>query len=246
MKDIKLLFWWLIDISLIVVMIAAVKGIFVLDQYSSSLPVVRTISVDAEEKATIVPDIAQLTFAIVVEGKDPKKLQEESSTKITKAIESVKLNGVKAVDIKTDQYNLSPKYVYDEKNKESFIQGYTLTQGASVKIRDLEKIADILSGLTNAGMNQINGPLFIVDDPEIHLSAARAKAFEKAREKAEAMARQNKVSIGRVVSFAEYRDGGVIYARALEGGDIGGPIAPPIEPGTEELAVHISVTYELK
>jgi len=76
--------------------------------------------------------------------------------------------------------------------------------------------------------------------------------FVKARDKAEAMAKQNGVKIKRVVTFSESREGGFIpplFAPLSEpavGRSEGGFTAPTIEPGSQEVTVRVSVTYEIK
>ena len=167
------------------------------------------------------------------------------------AIEYVKSQGVEAKDIKTTGYNLNPDYQYDPDTQRSFITGYTLTQTVSVKIRDLSKVAKIIGGLPPVGVNQIGGISFTVEDPEKYLNEAREKAFEKARAKAEQMVRSTGVKLGKVINVSEF--GG--YPPPIPyytergfglGGDIAASKAPTIEPGTQEITLQVTVTYELR
>lgn len=215
--------------------------------WSDSLAPARSIVVSGEGRAVLAPDIANVTLSVVSEGQDPTILQNDNNEKINKAVDFLKGLGVDAKDIKTTGYNLSPKYEYDEKKRKSFIDGYNLTQTVSVKIRDLSKVPDVLSGLPGLGINQMSGPNFAVDDIQKHLQEARAAAFKNAWEKARQLADLNGVRLGRVMTFSE--EGGgmpppIYFAKEMAVG--GAPVRPDIEPGSEEASVRVNITFELK
>ena len=241
-------FWLLLNIVLVVVVLAGLASLKALYRYSKSLPASRTITVSAEGKTVVLPDIASFYFSVVNEGSDPEKIAEKNNVVINEALGFVKEEGVEDKDIKTTGYDLSPRYEYDEKRKTSFISGYRLTQTVTVKIRDFTKISKILGVLPGFGINQIGSLSFSVDEPDVYLNEAREQAFKKARAKAEAMARQNGTKIKRVVTFSEFGGGYPpipIFAKAEIGGFGGDVVAPRIEPGSQEVAVNVSVTYEI-
>ncbi len=211
----------------------------------------KTFSVSAEGKTVVSPDIANISFSVVSEGKNPEIIAEENNRKISLAIDLVKSHGVEEKDIKTTQYNLNPKYEYDEKIKKSFISGYTLTQTVLAKVRNLGKVSKILGGLPGLGINQIDSISFDIDDPEKYLIEARNQAFDKAKEKAKSMAEKNGVRLGKIINFGEYQSGPVYYGYesfSKAGGlDAGASIAvPTIQPGSQEVKINISITYEIK
>lgn len=246
----KNLFWSLVNLALIVVLIFGLKGL-VFREYTR---IERIIVVSGEGKITATPDIARISFSMVTEGKNPETIQAENTRKMNAAIAFLKEQGIAEKDIKTSNYSLYPKYdysrppiiLYPDGSRQEII-GYTLTQSVAVKVRDLGKVGKIFSGLTAQGINQIDSLSFDIDDQENVISEARDQAFQKAREKAEAMARSNGVRLGRVVTFAESQSGwpGPIYLEAGKGGDAITP-APQIEPGSQEVTVNVSVTYEIR
>lgn len=247
----KAWFWVILNIVLVLVglfVIVAGKAIW---RQSSILAPARTISVSAEGKTTVSPDIATLSFSVVSQGADPVKLQTDNNTKVNAAIDFVKSQGVDAKDIKTSDYNLSPNYRWDQKTGRSTIDGYILNQSVAVKVRDLNKVSAILGGLPSKGINQIGGVNFSVDDQDKYLNQAREEAFTKARAKAEAMAKYSGARIGRVVTFNENNGGypyPMYYAKEASlgmGGDVSMPPAPVIEPGSQEVIVNVNVVYEL-
>ena len=71
-----------------------------------------------------------------------------------------------------------------------------------------------------------------------------------AKEKAEALAKVADVKLGKLVSFNESSSGGYypVYRAdyALEAkGMGGGAVAPEIEPGSQDIMVYVTVTYEV-
>lgn len=220
-----------------------------LRKISDSFMPARTVTVSAEGKVVVSPDIANLSFSVVSEGEmDVQKIADENNTKMNDAIAFIKTQGIDAKDIKTTQYSLNPRYNYDKYTGESSIYGYTMTQTVYVKIRDFKKIPGILSGLPEVGINQIQGISFDIEDQDSALAGARASAFAKAAVKAREMASENHVMLKRIISF--YESGTPLYfgnlAMESYGKGGGAPVAAPtIEPGSQEVTVTVSVTYEL-
>lgn len=219
-------------------------------RFADSLTPARVFSVNAEGKVVVEPDIAKVSFSVVSRGSDPEAIAELNNKKMNEAVNYIKSQGIDPKDVKTTQYNLSPVYVYDEKNGRNYISGYELTQTVLVKVRDLSKVGKILGALPGFGINQIGQISFEVDEPEKYLTEARNKAFEKAKEKARQMVKENGVDLGKIINFSEYRGGPVPipYYETLGrgGGEAVKATAPSIEPGTQEVTVNVSVTYEIK
>ncbi len=250
-ESLKKYFWSVLNLLLIVLVILGVFSIGALRRYIDSAPSNRTISVSAEGKTVVVPDIAKINFSVVTEGIDTVKISEENIKKMNEAIEFVKAEGIESKDIQTAGYNLSPKYEYDESKKKSFISGYTLTQTVYIKIRDFSKISSILGALPGFGINDISSLSFDVENQDDSLRVARDQAFEKAFAKAKEMAKKNGVRIKRVITFTEYLNNYPLYTKSMSYGIGGGMAAesapaPSIEPGSQEVAVNVSITYEIK
>jgi uncharacterized protein YggE len=239
--------------------------------YSSSIEPgsYRSFSVSGEGKIVVVPDVAQVSYSIVTEGgKDLAALQKTNTEKVNKAIEFVKSKGVDSKDIRTESYNISPRYTtYNcsprpiyygaepsigvEACPPSEISGYTISQSVSVKVRDFAKIGDILTGVVTAGANNVSGPSFVVDDPTKARNEARAEAIKKAQASAEEIARAGGFGLGRLLGIDEGGYPGVYYdkmAYGMGGGDVREVAmpAPAIEPGSQDVVVTVNLRYEIK
>ena len=217
----------------------------------------RSFSVSGEGKVTAVPDVAEFNFSVITEGgKDLGQLQKQNVEKVNMAIAFAKSKGVDEKDIKTQSYQVEPRYQYFSCPREGGpcpppeIVGYTVRQNVQVKVRDFNKVGELLGGAVQNGANSVSGLAFTIDDPFKVQNDARAEAIRKAKEKAEAIATAGGFRLGRLLSIEE-QEGGVprpypLYLKESAVGLGGADIAPTIEPGSEEVMVTVSLRYEIK
>ena len=214
----------------------------------TSQPYARTIQVSGEGKISAQPDIANISLSVVSKGATVKLVTTDNNSKMNQVLAVVKNLGVDAKDITTSQYSLYPDYNYLTVGGSNKITGYNLTQEITVKVRDLTKVDDILDAGTKAGANQVGALSFDIDDTGAVKKQAREKAFAAAREKAQEMAAAAGVSLGRVVTFSE--DAAPVsypmmnFAMEAKSSDSSAP-APSVQPGSKELTMSVSVTYEI-
>ena len=211
---------------------------------ASSYDEPRTITISAQGRTTVTPDTARFNASVVTRGIEPKDVSAKNTEAMNAVVNFLKDSGVSADDIKTVNYNLYPQYDYVEGRQ--IPAGYVLEQTAQVTVRDLTKTGELVSGAVEKGANQVSSIQFFVDDPDEFKALARAEAFGEAREKARAMAKEAGVRLGGVISFSESSGDvppPIYYERAAFG--IGGGGAAPLEPGSQELTVIITVTYEI-
>jgi hypothetical protein len=208
-----------------------------------------TVTFSGEGKAIGIPDIASVNFSVVTEKMTAKEVMAENAKKMNEVINFVKESGVDEKDIKTQAYYLSPRYDWIEGERIS--KGYELTSTLTVKVRDIEKISDIIDGAVLKGANQVGNIQFVIDDPEKLEEEARNKAIENAKTRADSISRATGLKIGRILSFAE----GITpeastpipyYLEEAKG--LGGETAtsPEVEKGSQKITVNVSLTFELK
>ncbi len=264
-QNIKNGLWVAVAIAILAVGYSAISYV---NSYGKSIQPssFRSFSVTGDGKATGIPDIAGFSFTVITEGgKDISSLQTENTNKANKAIDFVKSKGVEDKDIKTQYYNVEPRYqtyqcgitpLYGYGTTSSVepcppasIVGYTITQSVNVKIRDFSKIGDIMAGVVSNGANSLGSLSFTIDDPSKVQDEARAEAIAKAKEKAQSVAQAGGFQIGRLLNISE---GYNPYARydylssAVGMGAAKESAAPTIEAGSQEVNVTVTMQYEIK
>ena len=208
-----------------------------------------TISIEGQGKVTAKPDIAQISLGVTTDADKVKVAQTQNSEKMNAIIDAIKAMGVDAKDIQTENYNLNPKY--DWTNNIQKLTGYTVSQNVSVKVRDLDKVGDIISKAGELGSNQVGGINFVIDDPKALEAQARDKAIDDARLKAKTLADKLGLTVVRVVSFSEYSIGVPTpvpyYAMAKDSMNSQAMAAPPsIEAGSQDVTANVNVTFEIR
>lgn len=238
----------------------ALSALLAATQYSRSIDKIyptRTFSVDGEATVDLVPDVAKFSVSVVTDGgNDVTSVQQENAKKMDNVTSFLADSGVEKKDLKTDTYNLVPRYSTPNCLGLSVcppasIVGYSLNQTVRVTVRDKSKIGDLLSGCVSRGANSVTEVTFTVDDEDAHKTAARKEAIEKAQEKAVEIARDAGFSIGKLVSIYETQPmmgygGGGDYDARESGSVMKSAIAPDIQPGTNESKVTMTLTYEIR
>lgn len=206
-----------------------------------------TISIQAEGKVTALPDIAKISIGVETQKKTVSEAQTENSAKMNAIIAKLKALGVANEDIQTTNYSIYPTYDYS--NGKQTETGFQITQNVDIKVRKLDTISDILAAVAQLGANQVGGVNFTIDDPESLRQQARLKGIEMAKAKAQALAEAAGVKLGKVVGFSESSSTPqppIFYAKDMAAGMGGAPsAAPAVEPGSQDVIVDVTVTYEI-
>jgi len=202
-----------------------------------------TISVKGEGKIYTKPDVALINLSVVSEGKKVKDTQNQNTQKVNKTIEFLKDFGIKEKDIKTANYNLYPRYNYEEKTPR--IIGYRLTQALEIKIRDLNKIGEILEKTVSIGVNQVSSLHFQVDKDKELKEDARNLAIEDAKKKAKKLASQLGIKLIKISGYNETSSTPPIYRNLELAKGMGGGEVPQIQVGESEILVNVVLTYEI-
>lgn len=208
-----------------------------------------TITLGGEGKVTSKPDVANVSIGVFTTGAEVSTTQEQNTQQMNRIIAAMKALGVKDEDIQTSNYNVYPEYDYNEGQR--VLRDYRVSQDVAIKVRDLGKIGDVLAKAGELGSNQIYGVSFDVDDKTDLEKQARDEAIADAKTKAEALAKQLGVHIGKVVSFSE--NGGAYpvpmmdyaYAEKASAG-VGGAQSPDIQSGSFDVTKNVSITFEIR
>lgn len=216
----------------------------------------RTFSVDGTGDVDVVPDIATFSATVISEGsKNVAEVQAANTEKMNRVNAFLKEQGIDKADLKTLQYNLSPRYSYNPCTAGSCppptITGYTLSQSLEVKVRDSAKLGDLLSGVVDNGANTVSEVRFTVDDDSNARDEAREEAITEAKKKAKALAKAGGFRIGKLVTLYENTNPPMPYYGYGMGGSadmmsVKAEAAPTLEPGTQATKVQVTMTYEIK
>jgi hypothetical protein len=205
------------------------------------------LDVSATGEVTRVPDLAIISAGVQTLQPTASAAIEENASRMEKVRAALKRAGIDDRDIQTSSISLNPEYQYDQ-NRPPRLTGYRASNTVNVKFRDLKRTGAILDALVAEGANQINGPNLTIDKPESALDEARVKAIANGRARADLYARALGMRVARLISVSE--GGGyavpppmpMMMAQAERGGDA----SSKIDPGTQQLQVSVSMSFELQ
>ena len=215
-----------------------------------------SISVTGKGEVMAVSDIATLSINISKDGSTTKEAQSALNDLVTKTLAYLKSKNIEDKDVKSEYRGINPKYsntqiyciTYPCPQGDSKITGYTASQSITVKIRDVDSANDVRTGLANIGITNINGPTFSIDDEDTYTTQARSKAIDDARAKAEILAHDLHVRLGKIVSFSENGGGyPMMYAaKDMAVSNMAGAPAPELPKGENKITSNVTITYEIR
>jgi uncharacterized protein YggE len=247
-KQHRIIFSIFAILVILVLVIMVISGVFMLlgkgktGQGDGSQNI---ITFTGEGKIYTKPDIAFIDFSVVTQGEEIGRIQDANTKKMNKVIEFLKSFGIEEKDIKTTNYNLYPQYVY-ENSKIPQIMGYQITQTLNVKVRQMDKIGEILEKVVNIGINQVNALYFGVENDEELKEQARKLAIDDAKKKAEKLSQELGIKLGKLSNFSENVAGYPTYREYYGYGVGGGGGAPDIQTGENEIIVNVTLTYQVR
>lgn len=131
------------------------------------------------------------------------------------------------------------------------ITGYTVSQTIELKVRAVDQVPEVVKALGGAGVGNVYGPNFTVDDMDALREEARLKAIEDARAEAETLAKKLGVHLGKVQSFSAAGYGYDTAVAPSRSYDLGSAektmvAAPEVPLGSDEIRIQVYVTYEIR
>jgi uncharacterized protein YggE len=204
-----------------------------------SVVVMGTGFIDAE------PDIVDLNFQLYAVKPNLKEAKSSVDVLYRKALMVIKQYKVADKDIKLTQMNSYKEYEWNKQDRT--FKGHRLSRNLQVTVREKEIYPELLQGLVDAGISEVNNVSPRIADKSKVKEQALAKAIEAAKYKAKFMAQQFGRELGDVIFVSEVqtqtvspRNFAVRAAQQME------PSAPQEQFGAERVTAKITVTYRLK
>ena len=237
-------------------------GIFyeVRNEGSSVKNVQNMITVSGTGEVSAAPDVATVYFTLTSKDKTVEAAQQQVAQVEQKALESLLANGVEDKDFKTTNSSFNPvyEYVYSSLECNEFgcppregkrtLSGYEARETIQVKIRQIDNTAKIIEDLGSAGVSNLSGPNFEIDDKDSLRAEARKQAIQDAKQKARELARDLDVRLGSIFSFYESLEPNYPLMRgAFEFDEMAASVSQKAEmpKGENTITSNVNITYEI-
>jgi hypothetical protein len=204
-----------------------------------------TISVSGTGRVILAPDVADLRLGVLVQRTTVKAARADAAKSMAAVVEALKKLGIAPADIQTSAITLHPQYEYNS-NSTPRLVGYQFSNSVAVTVRKLDLLGDAIDDSLAAGATSLDSVQFRVDDQTKAEAQARAAAMADAKAKATALASAAGVTIEGVASITESVGAipyPVYYDRTTAGAAAEKAIATPVQAGTNEISITVSVVY---
>jgi len=218
---------------------------FSLNPFTSKAPT--TITVTGQATQEVSNRVARFTVTVSYTMDDKEAVLNKVNQTIADIVSAVKAFGVDPDDIKTQNasfYQLTESY-YDSDGRRKTRPGqWQASNTIEITFRQPSRAEDLVKVLNQAGATSVYGPTFTTDRQDTSRSDhdLTTKAIEDARNKAQQIAKNNNLTITRVLSVTEVEAGYVIQEARISGVGGGGPY----NPGKSSQTKTVRVTFEAR
>lgn len=204
------------------------------------------ISAQGTGKVTGTPDRLTVVLGVQTEAPEAQVALRSNSQRATALIDTLKSNGVADEDIRTSELSVNP--TWDPGGGR--INGYQVTNQVTATLHDISRAGAVIDAAASATGDaiRVQQVRFSVSDASDLRAEARSRAVQQAQEQARQMADAAGVKLGKVRSIVEVppqSPGAPSPYMMRNPGDMALADAVPIEAGSQELAVNVSVTYDI-
>ena len=202
-----------------------------------------TFDVSGEGKVVVAPDEASVVMGVRKEGRSIAAVQKSVNETMTGLSKELKSLGIDAKDIQTSSYSFYPDW--EDKGL------YSAYAQVTVRIRDLDNASAVMGLVGTLGLEQVGGINFGLSDDlqKQSVKEAREKAIDEAKQKASELAGLAGMNLGKIVNISEGMNYPQPYmmrdAVPMAGGGAE-KVSTPVEPGSSEIVVNVTLSYETR
>ena len=192
----------------------------------------------------VEPDIASLTFSVSRLAQQPKEAFDEAR-KGAQSVQAFLAQIASINDVGSSRVTLTQTTGRRDNNGELHFIGYTATVAFEILLRDLDRREELLSGVIDAGANELGEFNLQTSQLKAHRAEVRRRAVQAAQEKARNYCAAAGVTLGSVIHIEDVSPDALnvqVFHRSGKSRDI--PIddeATPSAIDPESIAVSAAV-----
>ena len=206
----------------------------------------RWIHVTGVGESVASPDLAILRLGVITTAKSAKLATELNNESIAKIFRVLKDLGLNKNDLETDRFQLLPQRQY-RKGLAPLITGYQVTNSLVLRIRELDRVGEIMQSAIDAGGNNFESLSYAVEDDAQHVEKARLLAVENALFKAMELTEPLDAKVGKPLTIQELSGHPrPMQERRMMQADMMVESVPVQAPSELRTEVRVQVKFELE
>lgn len=200
------------------------------------------IQVTGEGRVTVVPDQIEFRVGAEFEGKNVQSIKERSDALMRKLIADAKSFGIDLKDVSSENIRISRSYSEGDKPEN---RSYMANAELRVFLRDVSKYDALVEKMFRSGANKMSDVIPGSTKMDALRDQARVNAINDAKKRAQKIAEEFKVKLGKVQSVVESRGEGNIpfYQGGARSAKM--DMAPTVALGELEQMVTVEVIFDI-
>jgi uncharacterized protein len=205
------------------------------------------ITVGGRADVAGTPDTLRLDLSVVATAPTVTEALAAANRSAGAVQKSLLSSGVQGMDLQTSGLDIQPSYDYPNSGTPR-LRGYQVSESVSAKLRNLGSAGDAVGKAVTVGGNavRVNGISLDLEDSGAMVSSARDKAFADAKAKAEQYAKAAGRGLGEVISITEDVSTPSPIAMPYAAMDSAKLASVPIQPGTQNAGVSVTVVFSMR
>lgn len=167
---------------------------------AAELPAGPHIMTSGNASVDAIPDIATLMIEVNVIDNAAADAKKKVDARVAEYMDFLKKKGIDKKDVNAANLRTQPEYDY-KKTGETILKGYRAIRQVEVRVRQLDKLNELLDGALKSGLNEIRTVELGVANPVRYREEVRQKAISNATQQANSLAQGFNVKLGPVFSI---------------------------------------------
>lgn len=166
------------------------------------------ILVTGHGTASISPDMAVVSLTVTRQADTAREALSANSEAMGKVLDAMAGLGIAKRDMQTSNFSIQPRYSRPARQNNGAseapkIVGHTVRNGLTLRVRDIDKVGEVLDTAVTLGVNEGGSIRFTNSDASDVLTQARVKAVEQAQKKATTLAEAAGLRLGQILEIVE-------------------------------------------
>lgn len=204
------------------------------------------ININAEGKVKAQPDMAIFNLTIQTTELDAQQAHTKVDSQVKELLRKLKKFDVKEGSLDSSQVSIHAEYDYQLKPKK--LLGYRVSRQISFNLINLKQLQALSNTVSKLEFTSLNNIQFSVQDKHYFEDLALINAIQLAKQKAELIANEFNVSLGRLnaISHQVSQNSPPVFARAMATEDSMLKSNNTFEQKEIEMRAFIEVSFEFK
>ena len=202
------------------------------------------ITVTGTGEDQVTPDHARVSLGVTSQAATAAAASQQNARAQQAVLDAVRAQGIPADQITTSGYNVSPTTEYNQQTQRTRITGYSVQNTLVVELRRIDQVGPVLDAALARGANNVSSLELYSSQAEASRRRALARAVERARADAEAMAAAAGGRLGLLLDLSSVAGYNGPRPVAMAMARVASVAATPISEGTETNSATVTARWQ--